>query len=227
MNELIYIVDDEPDILQLVALHLEKAGFKTKKFTEARKFLEGLKDSLPDLVILDLMLPDLDGLEVCKMLKSRAKTVSVPLIMLTAKTSETDKVVGLELGADDYLTKPLSPRELTARVKAVLRRNSRQEDAAKQLKITDNILLDLARYEVLVHNKKVDLTPTEFKLLEILSGRPGIVFSRDKLLDLLWGNEKVVTDRTIDVHINNLREKLGAADLIVNVRKVGYKIHAQ
>jgi len=223
MNELIAVIDDELDILELVSLHLTKASFKVKGFLNAESFFKFLSSKIPDLIILDLMLPDADGIEICKYLKSNQNFSSIPIIMLTARADEADKVLGLELGADDYVTKPFSPRELVARVKAVLRRKT--QDSGKKIKIGEILLIDLNKFEVFVENKKIDLTPTEFRILKILASKKGWVFTRDQILDHLWGYEKAVLDRTIDVHIKNLREKLGeAAKFIKNVRGVGYKI---
>lgn len=223
--KLIAIVDDEEDILELVRLHLEKAGFKTVEFTDPENFLKFLEGQIPDLVILDIMLPGMDGYEVCKYLRFNEKYSSIPVIILTAKTEEFDKVFGLEVGADDYVTKPFSPKELVARVKAVLRRgNNRNRTSIREIG-NGIIKMDLDKYEVYVEGKKVDLTPTEFKILDILSSKKGVVYTRERLLYLLWGNEKAVLDRTIDVHIKNLREKLfSAGKLIKNVRGIGYKI---
>ena len=223
MNKLIAVIDDEPDILELVSLHLARAGFKVKEFLNAEDFFKFLSSKIPDLIILDLMLPDSDGIEICKYLKSNQEFSSIPVIMLTARADETDKVLGLELGADDYVTKPFSPRELVARVKAVLRRKT--QDSGKKIKIGDILLIDLNKFQVFVENKKIDLTPTEFRILKILASKKGWVFTRDQILDHLWGHDKAVLDRTIDVHIRNLREKLGKAKkFIKNVRGVGYKI---
>jgi len=223
MNELIAVIDDEPDILELVSLHLIKSGFKVKGFLNAESFFKFLSSKMPDLIVLDLMLPDADGIEICKYLRSKEEFRSIPIIMLTARASETDKVLGLELGADDYVTKPFSPRELVARVKAVLRRKT--QDSSKKVKIGDILLIDLNKFEVFVENKKIDLTPTEFRILKILATKKGWVFTRDQILDHLWGHDKAVLDRTIDVHIKNLREKLGKAKkFIKNVRGIGYKI---
>jgi DNA-binding response OmpR family regulator len=224
MNRLIAIVDDEPDIVELVSLHLGKAGFSVKGFGEAEALFALLKAQQPDLIILDLMLPDADGIEICKKLKMNDEFSAIPIIMLTARGDETDKVLGLELGADDYVTKPFSPRELVARVKAVLRRKAQKEPAGK-ITIGDMIVLDPDRYEVTVEGEKVALTSTEFRVLQLLSSHKGWVFSREQILDHLWGHEKTVLYRTVDVHIRNLREKLGkAASLIKNMRGVGYKL---
>lgn len=224
MNKLIAIIDDEPDIVEVVSIHLKKAGFKVNEFLEAESFFKFLDAQTPDLIILDLMLPDADGLEICKYLKKKDNLASIPIIMLTAKGEETDKVLGLELGADDYVTKPFSLKELVARVKAVLRRKEQKEET-KRIEIGDILVIDLPKYEVTVEGKKVGLTTTEFMILKILSERKGWVFTRDQILDHLWGNEKIVLDRTIDVHIKNLREKLGiAGKFIKNIRGVGYKL---
>lgn len=224
MKELITVIDDEPDILELVSIHLKKSGFKVKEFLDADSFLKSLSNQTPDLIILDLMLPDADGLDICKYLKKEDKFSSIPIIMLTAKVDETDRILGLELGADDYVTKPFSPRELVARVKAVLRRNQ-QKQKSKKIKIGNVLVIDSERYEVFVNNKKINLTVTEFRILQCLAERKGKAFTRDQILDYLWGEEKAVLDRTIDVHIKHLREKLGkSGKLIKNIRGIGYKI---
>ncbi|MEK6645593.1 MAG: response regulator transcription factor [Candidatus Firestonebacteria bacterium] len=224
IGKLIAVVDDEQDILELVSLHLNKAGYKTQEFSQAKDFLKFMEKQHPQLIILDIMLPDTDGYEICKYLKSQDKFSSIPVIMLTAKAEEIDKILGLELGADDYVTKPFSPRELVARVKAVLRRQE-TKDETKTREIGDILLIDLDKYEVFVEGKKIDLTITEFRILEIFSSRKGLVYTREKILDNLWGQEKAILDRTIDVHIKNLREKLGkAGKFIKNIRGIGYKI---
>ena len=224
MSRLIAVVDDEPDILELVSLHLSKAGFSVRTFPDAGRFQKSLTSSLPDLVVLDLMLPDADGLDICKDLKADARTAHIPVVMLTARGEESDKVVGLELGADDYVTKPFSPKELVARVKAVLRRQD-AKTVQETVELAGGVMMDLNRYEVTVNGRKVDVTTTEFKLLGILAERRGWVFSRDEILSRLWGDEKAVLDRTVDVHVTNLRKKLGKAGrLIENVRGVGYKL---
>ncbi|MFH1096869.1 MAG: response regulator transcription factor [Candidatus Desantisbacteria bacterium] len=222
-KKLIAVVDDEQDILELVSFHLVKAGHNTKEFSDAKDFLKGIEKQLPQLIILDIMLPDMDGYDLCKYLKSQNKLSSIPIIMLTAKSEEVDKILGLELGADDYVTKPFSPRELVTRVKVVLRRQEPRNET-KIIKIGNILSIDLDKYEVFVEGKKINLTTTEFKILEILSSKKGWVYTRDKLLDRLWGNEKAVFDRTIDVHIKNLREKLcNAGKFIKSIRGIGYK----
>ncbi len=220
----ILIVDDEPDIVELVKINLEKNGFDVISSYTGREIFNLFKKFSIDLVILDLMLPDIDGLEICKILKSENETKNIPIIMLTAKDTEIDKVLGLELGADDYITKPFSPRELVARVRAVLRRTRKPSD--ESILKFDNILkIDLKKFEVFVNGKKINLTTTEFKLLKALAIRRGEVLSRNELLDYIWGSEKIVIDRTIDVHIKHLRGKLGkVGKFIKNVRGVGYKL---
>lgn len=223
MNQLIAVVDDEQDIAELVAVNLKKHGYRVKEYSTAASFFRGVKNTRPDLVVLDLMLPDMDGFEICKKLKADGGLSSIPVIMLTAKTDETDKVLGLELGADDYVTKPFSPRELAARVKVILRRH--EEKPGKHASQPGGITIDPQRFTVTADGKQITVTTTEFKILELLASRPGFVFSREKLLDHLWGDDKMVLDRTIDVHIKNLREKLGkAGDAIKNIRGVGYKL---
>jgi DNA-binding response OmpR family regulator len=224
LSRLIAVVDDEPDILELVALHLKKAGFSVRTFPDAGQFQRALVKSVPDLVILDLMLPDADGIDVCKDLKADQRAARVPVVMLTARGDELDRVLGLEIGADDYVTKPFSPKELVARVKAVLRRSERRR-AGNVIELPQDVAIDTNRFEVTVGGIKADLTTTEFRVLSILAERPGWVFSRNEILNRLWGDEKAVIDRTVDVHVTNLRKKLGKAGrLIQNVRGVGYKL---
>jgi two-component system phosphate regulon response regulator PhoB/two-component system alkaline phosphatase synthesis response regulator PhoP len=210
--------------------------FNVKGFSDAEglyRFL-GLSDGhcqaseqIPDLIILDLMLPDADGVEICKNLKKRDKYSSIPIIMLTAKGEETDKILGLEFGADDYVTKPFSPRELVARVKAVLRRHQKIDESGK-LNIGGILIIDTEKHEVTVKGQMIDLTSTEFRILKLFVSNKSKVFSRYDILDYLWGDEKIVLDRTIDVHIKNLRDKLGkAGQLIRNIRGIGYKLEAR
>lgn len=223
MGKLIAVVDDEPDILELVSIHLRKANFTVETFQEADSFFKFLNKTKPDLLILDLMLPDSDGMDICRYMKKKEQLSSVPIIMLTAKSDETDKVLGLEMGADDYVTKPFSPRELVARVKAVLRRRERVED--ERIEIGKILEILPKKFLVRVEGKRVDLTTTEFKILKAMATRIGWVFSREQLLDELWGHDKIVIDRTIDVHIKHLRAKLGkAARFIKNIRGMGYKL---
>jgi len=225
VGKIIAVVDDEPDILELVSIHLNKAGFTVEPFQNAESFFKFLDRTRPDLLILDLMLPDSDGMDICRYIKKKDQFSTIPIIMLTAKTDETDKILGLEMGADDYVTKPFSPKDLVARVKAVLRRKMQVEEE----KIEVGKILEVLpmKFEVRVDGQKVDLTTTEFRILKTLATRTGWVFSRAQLLDELWGHDKVVIDRTIDVHIKHLREKLGkAAKFIKNVRGLGYKLEA-
>lgn len=220
----IFIVDDEPDITELVDIHLSKAGFRVKKFEIGTDLLSYIQANIPDLIILDLMLPDYDGLELCKLLKKEERYSNIPIIMLTARSDEMDRVLGLEIGADDYITKPFSTRELVARVKAVLRRDEKV-NKSNLITIGDVLEIDVLKYEVLLEKNKIDLTSTEFKILRLLSEKKGWVYSRESILDYLGVHEKGVLDRTVDVHIKNLREKLGVAGkFIKNIRGVGYKI---
>lgn len=223
-RKIVAVVDDEADIRDLVALYLEKAGFRVETFSDGESFSSYLETAKPDLVILDLMLPDMDGLEICRSMRGKEEYREIPVIMLTARGAEAERILGLELGADDYITKPFSPREMTARAKAVLRRQP-QESGSRVLTAGGRLTIDTDRHEVRVDGRRVDLTTTEFRILQLLAGKKGWVFSRDKILDFLWGREKAVVDRTVDVHIKHLREKLGeAADMIKNVRGVGYKL---
>jgi len=225
MNEKIALVEDEPDLSKLAASALAKEGFKVTAYPDASSFLRSLEKVLPDLVLLDLMLPDADGLDVCRAIRRNEAWRPIPIIMVTARGSETDRVLGLELGADDYVVKPIVFKELAARIRAVLRRG-RMEALPARISIgSGGIEMDLERFEVRIAGKPVELTTTEFKLLHLLASKPGRVFTRDQILDQLWGNEKIVLDRTIDVHIKNLREKMGpAARILKNIRGVGYKI---
>ncbi len=223
MNTKIFIVEDENDILELLKLKLESAGFKVTGFERALPMFTMLNTMHPDLILLDLMLPDLDGMEVCRKLKSNLATDKIPVIMLTARTDLEDKVKGLEYGADDYITKPFDSKELVARINAVLRRSS-WESSKNVLSITPEFVIDFNRYEVSIKGKRADITLTEFKILQLLTKRPGWVYNRSQILDYLWGNDKVVIERTVDVHIRNLREKLGDfAAMIRNIRGVGYQ----
>ena len=226
MNELIAVVDDEVDITNLVSLHLKKAKYRVLEFHDAAGFMKKCSSQLPDLLILDLMLPDGDGLDICTHMKKVDRYSSIPIIMLTAKAEETDRIIGLELGADDYVTKPFSPKELVARVRAVLRRNVKPESTEK-IAVGNFLQMDLQKYIVTVDDEKINLTTTEFRILQLLSSKPGWVYSRELILDYLWGNEKIVLDRTVDVHIRHLREKLGEyGGIIKNVRGIGYKLEA-
>ncbi|MFW6134920.1 MAG: response regulator [Elusimicrobiota bacterium] len=224
MLPLIYIVDDEQDIVDLISLHLERSNFQVQGFLDAATFYHQLNEKIPDLIILDLMLPDEGGFEVCKYLKKENRYADIPIIILSARSEETDKILGLEFGADDYVTKPFSPGEMVARVKAVLRRK-KVKLTEKRISIDGNMIIELEKYRVFINNKELSLTSTEFKILKLFATKQGWVFNREQILDYLWGDEKAVLDRTIDVHIKNLREKLGEkGHLIKNVRGVGYKL---
>ena len=223
-NKKILVADDEPDVLQLVSMNLKNAGFNVLKAEDGMSALTQARETLPALIVLDLMLPEMSGLEVCKVLKKENATAHIPIIMLTAKAEEVDRIVGLELGADDYLTKPFSPRELVLRVKSVMRRANGATEASDHLSLGD-IKIDRARYEISIAGKPVDFTATEFKLLTLLIERRGRVQSRDTLLNDVWGYESVIDTRTVDTHIRRLREKLGkSADCIETIRGFGYRI---
>lgn len=223
MAERILVVDDEPDLLELVRFNLAQSGFEVETAETAAEAVEAVRHRVPDLLVLDLMLPDLPGTEVCRQLRSDPSLRELPIIMLTAKSEEVDRIVGFELGADDYVTKPFSPRELTLRVQAILRR-ARTAPEPKAVVQRGAIRLDSERHRCTVEGEPVDLTAKEFQLLATLMGRPGYVMSRQRLLDTVWGSDITVTERTIDTHLKRLREKLGpAADLIETVRGVGYR----
>lgn len=224
-KEKILIVDDEKDIVKMIDYNLKKEGFRTVLAYDGEEAIDLAKRDNPDLIILDLMLPGIDGLEVCKTLKKENKTARIPIIMLTAKAQEADKIVGLELGADDYVTKPFSPRELIARVKAVLRRMHEKEKLPEVLKI-GNLTLDFSKIMVYVKNRPVGLTAKEFELLKILIKVNGRVLSRDYLLDTIWGFDHAIEiqTRTVDVHIRTLRKKLKSeARRIITVKNYGYR----
>jgi two-component system phosphate regulon response regulator PhoB len=223
-KERILVVDDEEDILELIRYNLVKEGYHVTGALTGEEALKKARDELFDLIILDLMLPGIDGLEVAKKLKNDKKTENVPIIMLTAKGEEADIVTGLELGADDYVTKPFSPRVLTARLRACLRRNAgKPEDETAVVRIYE-LEIDPGRRSVLVSGKPVDLTYTEFQVLFILARRPGWVFTRSQIVDAVRGDDYPVTDRSVDVQIVGLRKKLGTCGkYIETVRGVGYR----
>jgi two-component system phosphate regulon response regulator PhoB len=223
MAERILVVDDEPDLLELVRVNLRQAGYDVETAEAGREALETLRRSPPDLMVLDLMLPDLSGTEICRRVRQDPELAALPIVMLTAKADEVDRVVGLELGADDYVTKPFSPRELTLRVRAVLRRRAPEARSEKTLQ-HGALRIDPERHRCFVEGDEITLTAKEFDLLRSLMERPGRVMTRDQLLDDVWGTDIAVTSRTIDTHLKRLREKLGkASDLIETVRGVGYR----
>jgi DNA-binding response OmpR family regulator len=224
MQQMILVVDDEADVIDMLQINLRAAGFAVITAEDGASALQKTRSELPALVILDLMLPQISGLEICKALKSDPVTKHIPVIMLTAKAEEVDKIVGLELGADDYVTKPFSPRELILRVNRSLQRGKEKPPAPEKVAIGE-LMLDHARHEVLVKNQPVDLTATEFKLLALLIDRRGRVQGRDRLLNDVWGYESVIDTRTVDTHVRRLREKLGPlAGYVETVRGVGYRI---
>jgi phosphate regulon transcriptional regulator PhoB len=227
-NQSILVVEDEPDIRKLVQYNLVQERFKVLEAEDGEQALKILQREKPNLVILDLMLPGLSGLELCKLLRERPQTAQLPILMLTAKAGEADKVVGLEIGADDYLSKPFSPREMVARVRAILRRT--EGPAAAEAVPSYNrgpLQIDFSTYEVFVRGKAIKLTLKEFELLRFLVQNPSRVLSRDQLLDRVWGGETFVTPRTVDVHIRRLRKAIEKDDRkpqwILTLRGVGYK----
>lgn len=225
IRKTILVVEDEEDILELVEYNLAKSGFAVTTVTSGEEALASIRSRLPDLVLLDLMLPGIDGLEVCKILKTDPEMQSIPVVMLTAKGEESDIVTGLELGADDYITKPFSPKVLIARVRTVLRRRTREKvDESSVLRIHD-LYIHPGRHEVLVAGEKADLTFTEFRILHLLARRPGWVFTRAQIVDSVRGEDYPVTDRAVDVHIVGLRKKLANnGKYIETVRGVGYRM---
>lgn len=222
-KESILIVEDDEDIVELVRYNLAREGYVLHTAMTGEAALKTVKAKRPDLVLLDLMLPELDGLEVCKRLKADEDFKAIPVMMMTAKGEEADVVTGLEMGADDYLTKPFSPRVLVARVRAILRRRPRNTDAQDTLKI-HNLVIHPGRHEVLVDGEPVVLTHTEFRVLHYLARRPGWVFTRYQIVDAVHGETHAVTERSVDVQIVGLRKKLGASgDHVETVRGVGYR----
>ena len=226
-KEKILVVDDEQDLVKLVRFNLEKDGYKVISAFNGEDALFLARKERPDLIVLDLMLPGIDGLEVCKKLKADTELVNIAVIMLTAKGEESDITLGLKIGADDYMTKPFSPKELVARVQAVLRRAKISSTTKDYIEI-EGLKIDVNKHEVTIKNEVVPLTLTEFKLLHQLASKPGRVFTRDQLLDAVSGPETFVIDRTVDVHIAALRKKLKTyANRIVTVRGVGYKFREE
>ena len=222
-NEKILVVDDEQDIVKLIRYHLEKNGYKAFFAYNGDDALLLVKREKPELVILDLMLPGINGIEICKKIKADNELAAIAIVMLTAKGEEADITLGLKLGADDYITKPFSPKELMARIHAVLRRVNTASTTKEYIEI-DSLTIDKHKHEVAIQNEIIPLTLSEFKLLHKLAGNPGRVFTRDQLLDAVSGTEICVIDRTIDVHIASLRKKLkGFANRIITIRGIGYK----
>jgi two-component system phosphate regulon response regulator PhoB len=222
----VLVVDDEPDLLELVRFNLSQAGFSVDTASTGMEAMEALRRSPPQLLVLDVMLPDLTGTELCRRVRGDKRLRDLPVLMLTAKSEEIDRVVGFELGADDYVTKPFSPRELVLRVKALLRRRGAGRTEGERAAIEHGSLrVDTESHRCHVGEREIVLTAKEFKLLEALVIRPGRVMTRERLLDEVWGSDITVTTRTIDTHLKRLRDKLGeAGDMIETVRGVGYRL---
>ena len=227
IKQKVLVVDDEENIRMLVKFNLEKAGYEVLEASDGNKAIETAVNSTPDIVILDLMLPGIDGLEVCRNLKRHPRTAALPIIMLTAKSDEIDRVIGLELGADDYMTKPFSQRELVARIKAVLRRSNVAVGNGEEL-LLGRLRMNFSQYEAWLDKEKLELTPKEYEMLKLLSEKAGKVFSREQLLEKIWGYEYFGDTRTVDVHVRHLRAKLERvpemAEAIETVRGVGYRL---
>jgi two-component system alkaline phosphatase synthesis response regulator PhoP len=227
---MILVVDDERNILELVKFNLEKAGYRVIMAGDGKEACYLTRSEKPDLIILDVMLPEMDGFEVCQIIKKDSTISEIPIIMLTARTEEIDKVLGLEIGADDYMTKPFSPRELVARVKAILRRTAKKSPetlADSEVINTGGLIIDPQRFEVYLEGEKLDLTRKEFELIRYLAKSPGRVLTRDYLLENIWGYEYRGDTRTVDVHIRHLRQKIESdpanPQYIETVRGIGYK----
>lgn len=221
----VLIVEDEPDLREILRYNLEREGLKVIESEDGEAGLALLRKHLPNIVLLDIMLPGMDGVEICRSIKYDPQTRSIPVIMVTARGDESDIVLGLGVGADDYIIKPFSPRELVARIKAVLRRAKvRHETNADERIVRDRLVIDPPRHELRVDGKKIELTPTEFRLISVLASRPGRVFTRDQLITRVLGDEVVVTERNVDVHIRSVRKKLGGArELVETIRGIGYR----
>ena len=225
MSTRVLVVEDDPDISELVARYLDKAGYTTTRVTSGRDALDAVRSKPPDLIVLDVMLPQVDGLEVCRLLRADDKTAAIPIIMLTARADESERIVGLEMGADDYLAKPFSPNELVARVRALLRRAQRQESPSVRPLTYGTIVVDTDRHTVSLDGVNVTLTAKEFLLLEYLLQHRGRVLSRDILLEQVWGYRYTGGTRTVDVHVRRLREKLPVLiEALVTVKQFGYKL---
>ncbi|EKE04084.1 MAG: hypothetical protein ACD_20C00108G0002 [uncultured bacterium] len=222
-NENVFIVEDDQNVLELIKISLEPEGYYVNGMESGEKLLEVIKSYIPDIILLDLVLPGINGLTVCESIKKNQLTSSIPIIMLTSQGSEEDVVTGLELGADDYIIKPFSPKILAARIKAVLRRKPKiSSDKSSCIKI-DNLIIDPNRYEVLIDNKPIDITTTEVQALHFLASSPGWVFTRQQIIEAVKGDDCSATERTIDVLIAGLRKKLGSkSDLIKTIRGIGY-----
>lgn len=239
-NETIYAIEDERDIRELIAFNLSREGYRVREFASAEPALEALKAEKPDMILLDMMLPGIDGFETLRRIRMKSETAAIPVVMVTARTDDADIVAALELGADDYICKPFSPRVLTARVRTRLRERSREHsqaggragtggsDGEDRILESHGISLDPGRHETTLDGVPIDLSPTEFSLLAFFLANPGRVFSRQRLIDAVHGNDYSVTDRSVDVQILSLRKKLGSAgDCIETVRGVGYRFREE
>jgi two-component system, OmpR family, phosphate regulon response regulator PhoB len=229
MSEKILIVEDEIDVAELLAHHLRGEGFSVEIVTNGRTALAAVKSQTPALIVLDLMLPEISGLDLCRMIKSNPGTSNVPIVMLSARIEEIDRVLGFELGADDYVVKPFSPRELVLRIRAILRRLSQDKQDKEQVLLrVGDLVLDRSRHEVKAAERVIDCTATEFKLLAILMERQGRVQERDRLLTDVWGYDSVIDTRTVDTHMRRLRDKLGPhGSYIETIRGFGYRLAPQ
>ena len=226
MKPKILVVDDEPDALEILGFKLKEAGYAPIFAKDGARAISMARDERPALIVLDLMLPEVDGLEVCKILRRDPATAAIPILMLTARAAEMDRVIGLELGADDYVTKPFSPRELVLRIKKLLARVKMAEEPISVLQF-GTLAIDVPRHRVTVAGTPIELTATEFKLLEILARRRGRVQTRERLLQDVWGYDNPIDSRTVDTHMRRLREKIGAAaDYLETIRGVGYRFKA-
>jgi len=228
MKKKILVVDDEPAIVELIVFNLEKAGYEVMTAEDGLAACQKAQREVPDLIVLDIMLPGMDGLEVCRQILADTKTARIPILFLTARREEIDRIVGLEMGGDDYVTKPFSPRELVARIKAILRRSERDSERPEDDRLlAGELAINLQKHEVIVRGNMVELTAKEFDLLHYLASHPGQVFSRESLLEQLWDYNYFGDARTVDVHIRHIREKIEAdpakPEFIVTVRGVGYK----
>jgi len=227
MKPKILVVDDEPDALEILGFKLKEAGYTPLFAKDGARAIAAARDERPALIVLDLMLPEVDGLEVCKILRRDPTTAAIPILMLTARAAEMDRVIGLELGADDYVTKPFSPRELVLRIKKLLARTKAADEPAALLRLGE-LEIDVPRHRVTISGTAVSLTATEFKLLEILARRRGRVQTRERLLQDVWGYENPIDSRTVDTHMRRLREKIGdAARYLETIRGVGYRFKAE
>lgn len=224
MNKKVFIVEDDEDISELLRFNLTQEGYDVASYYSGDGAVEEIRRAMPDLILLDLMLPGLSGLDICRVLKSDTLLSSIPVVMVSAKGEEADIVVGLELGADDYITKPFSPRILTARVKAVLRRSLEKKNENTDTIHIHGLEINSRKHEVFIQGVQVELTYTEFELLKFLAGRPGWVFTRYQIVDAIRGDDYPVTERSVDVQVAGLRKKMGSAGSVIEtVRGVGYR----